>query len=166
MLEAPAVHNQLRGRDAMPSRASIATCVGVVVYTGFVGLPESTGRAGPERPAAVETQEAQSRELPKTFTTPNKVNATVVSSSAGRVTINATAASGVTSTITITGDKSTVMERSMVEVLIDAGISLLEKWVGGGGGGPKGSKCTQTISTTTTGGSSTVTIKTECTTQQ
>jgi hypothetical protein len=139
----------------MPSRVHLIAvhlaCAGML--TAGVARPASAQQAKPE---GVQSEQP---DLPKTFTTPGKVKATVVSSSRERLTINAVAPSGATSTIHIVGE-TTVMAKGMVETLIDIGIAILGTFADGG---KAPGKCTQTMTTVISGGTTTMTIKTECT---
>lgn len=138
----------------MPSSVRVIAihlaCAGLL--TAAIAPPAWAHQAKPEG------VQAEQPGLPKTFTTPGKVKATVVSSSRKRLTVNAVGPSGATSTIHIVGD-TTVMAKGMVETLIDIGVAILGTLADATAPG----KCTQTISTVITGGTSTTTIKTECT---
>lgn len=146
----------------MPSnRRRIAAHLAAAVMLAAAIGAESSRQVTPDTPPPGGGQ-VKATALPKTFTTPANVKATVVSSTPKRLRLDVTAPSGASSTIAIVGPP-TVMQRSAVEAIIDFAISLLDKVVTGGG---KQGGCTQTITTTTTGGVSTVTITTKCTAPQ
>lgn len=144
----------------MPSnRRRIAVqLAGAMMFAAAVARAEPMPQVKPDTPPPGGVQ-VKPTELPKTFTTPGNVKATVVNSTAKRLRLDVTAPSGAASTITIVGPP-TVMQKSAVEALIDFAIAVLDKVVAGGG---KPGGCTQTITTTTTGGVSTTTITTTCT---
>jgi hypothetical protein len=131
-----------------------------MIFAAAVARAEPFPQVKPDAPPPGGVQ-VKPTELPKTFTTPGHVKATVVSSTPKRLRVDVTAPSGASSTIAIVGPP-TVMQRSAVEAIIDFAISLLDKVVTGG----KPGECTQTITTTTTGGTSTTTITTKCTSRQ